>query len=105
MTQNFAGIGFSSDIIFEEGVALPTAPLNLALSIVGEGSFRIVWDIPVDTGIGDQTRPILSYAVLLRVSESESVIFLSSDKVAEVAVTEAILQTGVNGVSIAQGKR
>lgn len=58
---NDAGVGNTSITVSEQAIILPTKPTNAAVDIAGIGSIRMQYQIPVDTGIGQQLRPILNY--------------------------------------------
>ena len=65
---NQAGQGDASNTAFEQGVDLPSAPPGFSISHQGELSLKVEWQTPVDTGLGNQDRPLLRYVL-----ESENV--------------------------------
>jgi hypothetical protein len=60
---NEAGLSTSSNFVYEDGLSLPSKPEALSVIVSGENQLEIVWFLPVDTGIGDQSR-LLSWYTL-----------------------------------------
>ena len=58
---NQAGTGPASNSATEEGVVLPTAPTQFSISTPAELQLRLNWQLPVDTGTGGHSRPLLRY--------------------------------------------
>jgi len=71
----------SSQIILK-AIGLPSTPLNLRYDntlISQQNAFNLLWDMPLDTGLGDQTFPIqfysLEYSILYNVTTNPNANF------------------------------
>lgn len=60
--QNPVGYGALAEI-WEQAVALPSAPLSLSALVTSPNQIKLSWMLPVDTGVGDQSRPLVSVYV------------------------------------------
>ena len=47
----------------EQAVAAPSPPRNLTAAVVGVRRIRLQWAPPADTGVGDGSRPLVSYGI------------------------------------------
>lgn len=80
---------------------LPSAPRDFTLTLQGNNEFALDWEIPADTGVGDQSRPITKYLVFLAASESRTALtFFESNLVLELTETETVLVDGVSPPSV-----
>ena len=68
-TSNDAGNSQISSIVQEQGVEVPSAPIGLATSINASLEIRFHWEMPTNTGVTGQSRPLESY--ILEVAEEE----------------------------------
>jgi hypothetical protein len=50
-----------SNVTNEQGVTLPGPPSNVVATTPGENFIRITWAAPLDSGIGNQNRALVSY--------------------------------------------
>jgi len=75
---NAIGRGQPSDSVFLTSAALPSASLNISVSEFGESYLVLEWTVPLNTGIGDQSLPIISYE--LQVDEGFGVGFVPITK-------------------------
>ncbi len=50
-------------IVSEQGVDLPTAPLTLSVTVSGARQLLVTWDLPANTGVGGQARPLLRQSI------------------------------------------
>lgn len=66
---NEAGTSDASNTAFEQGVDIPSAPAGFTISHPAVLSLQVVWQLPLDTGLGDQNRAILRY-----VMETENIL-------------------------------
>jgi hypothetical protein len=60
---NEAGMSPPSNFVHEHGIVLPTKPVALSVIVSGENQLNVMWFQPVDTGIGDQSRPLSWFAL------------------------------------------
>jgi hypothetical protein len=78
LAQNEAGMSFSTPILMEYGVDLPSATLGprnpllqdadyvyARLDIIGILAYRVSFGKPIDTGLGDRRRALVSYGIQL----------------------------------------
>ena len=81
IAQNEAGLGNSSLAAKEQGVGVPSAPNNVAVSVVGPARFRVQWGNVSDTGVGGSLRPLLYFRVEICQSPiyDFSVLYLAVD--------------------------
>jgi hypothetical protein len=122
LALNDAGLSKSTAIKMEYGVDLPSVPLGppinnapsgtmVRLDIIGLLTYRISFSKPLDTGLGDQRRQLVSYGVQLEAAVSENELRwtpqLGSSTVAYVGGNDlyADVQNGVNNVTILPGTR
>mmetsp|Transcript_72669 Transcript_72669/g.117871 ORF Transcript_72669/g.117871 Transcript_72669/m.117871 type:complete len:285 (-) Transcript_72669:41-895(-) len=115
-TCNEARLSFSTAIKFEYGVDLPSKPLGpiglpagmARLDIVGVLTYRVSFSKPLDTGLGDQRRALVSYGVQLKQADDDAELtWPSISTVAYVGGNEdfADIQNGVQNVTIRAGER
>lgn len=113
---NEARLSFSTAIKFEYGVDLPSKPLGpiglpagmARLDIVGVLTYRVSFSKPLDTGLGDQRRALVSYGVQLKQADDDAELtWPSISTVAYVGGNEdfADIQIGVQNVTIRAGER
>jgi len=50
-----------SSFVSEYAVDVPTSPLNLSARVVGTRLIELTWVTPVDTGVGDNSRPLVKF--------------------------------------------
>ena len=116
LALNDAGLSLSTPVLMEYGVDLPSKPLGpidlppqmARLQIIGVLQYRVSFSLPLDTGIGDQRRALVSYGVQLQSAEDEaSLTWPPSSTVAYVDGNEvfADVKNGVNNVTIYPGQR
>jgi len=76
---NEAGLSVPTSTIAVQVVGRSTPPLNFAVGLEGLLSFRIWWATPADTGVLDQSWPILYYGVEMQVrNDSNPTMFTGS---------------------------
>jgi len=117
LALNEAGLSLSSDILMEYGVDLPSAPLapplyyppkNARLDIVGVLTYRVSFSKPLDTGLGDQRRALVSYGLQLQAAEDEASLTWPSSSTVGYASGDALyvqVQNNVNNVTILASTR
>jgi len=118
LALNEAGLSFSSPILMEYGVDLPSVPLApigpsfppgmVRLDIVRVLTFQVKYSKPLDTGLGDQRRALVSYGLQLVTADDEaSLTWPASSTVAYGSgdATYVEVENGVNNVTISAGKR
>jgi len=52
-----------SALLSEYAVDVPSIPLGLSASVVGVRLIRLNWITPVDTGVGDNSRPVVKFVL------------------------------------------
>ena len=52
-----------SAFLSEYAVDVPTIPLNLSARVVGQRLIELTWVQPVDTGVGDNSRPLVKFVL------------------------------------------
>lgn len=62
IAKNEIGYGDFAEA-FEQAVDLPGIPLNLTAAVSAANEITLTWDLPPDTGVGDQSRPLNSVFV------------------------------------------
>ena len=75
---NSIGDGTASDSVVLQPGVLPTAPASISVLSYGETFIDIGWTIPSNTGYGDTSCPILSYALELNDGFSGSFVTLTT---------------------------
>jgi len=115
LAYNEAGLSFSTAIKFEYDVDLPYKPLGpigspagmARLDIVGVLTYCVSFSKPLDTGLGDQRRALVSYGVQLKQADDEAELtWPAISTVAYVGGNEdfADVQNGVQNVTIRAGE-
>jgi hypothetical protein len=61
LANNEVGSSNYSNVTNEQGVTLPGPPSNVVATTPGENFIRITWAAPLDSGIGNQNRALVSY--------------------------------------------
>jgi hypothetical protein len=59
---NYLGLG-PGIVASEQSVALPTAPQSPTATVSGPLTLLVQWSAPVSSGVGDLSRPLLSYTL------------------------------------------
>jgi hypothetical protein len=89
---NAIGSGEPSAIVNYTSAALPSAVLLIEVVEYGPTSLWLRWTVPLDTGIGDRTLPIISYELQVDEGFGSGFITLTESNYTALA-TECVLQT------------
>jgi hypothetical protein len=82
---NDAGLSIPTVTVTNISVGLSSPPRNVFLTLEGFLTFRILWTIPADTGVGHQTWPVDSYQIQI---QSEDMYILGTFGRGTVTVSE-----------------